>query len=239
MAILSSIKKGIRGIYKITSPSGRIYIGQSVDIYFRWNAHLTSKKVSTLFHSIKKYGANAHKFEVIHEISLTESQDYINKYECFYIELYSSFGFRMMNIKSGGSNGALSEETKLKISKSLKGKQNTLGKKLSQEHKEKIRVTSTGRKASPLMIQKLIERNKSKKGCVGPRLGSKMSEEHKEKLRKLSTGRKLSPESILKREARRKINRKKAVWSEEARKKMSEWMKIRRAIEKQGGLNAI
>lgn len=25
------------GVYKITNPSGKIYIGQSVDIYNRWN----------------------------------------------------------------------------------------------------------------------------------------------------------------------------------------------------------
>ena len=30
------------GIYKITSPTGRIYIGQSVDIYYRWNDYKTN-----------------------------------------------------------------------------------------------------------------------------------------------------------------------------------------------------
>jgi hypothetical protein len=75
------------------------------------------------------------------------------------------------------------------------------------------------------MVQKLIERNKSKKGQVGPRLGHKMPEHVKEALQSANKGRKLSPESIAKREAARKINRKPAVWSEDARKKMSERMK--------------
>ena len=31
--------KKITGIYKITSPSNKIYIGQSKNIYSRWNAY--------------------------------------------------------------------------------------------------------------------------------------------------------------------------------------------------------
>ena len=53
----------ICGIYKITSPTGKIYIGQSVDIKKRWNHHkyAKDKKCSKLYSSFKKYGYNAIK----------------------------------------------------------------------------------------------------------------------------------------------------------------------------------
>ena len=57
------------GIYKITSPTNRIYVGQSLDIEGRFNAYknLYSKilKQPRIYNSIKKYGAENHKFEII------------------------------------------------------------------------------------------------------------------------------------------------------------------------------
>ena len=56
------------GIYKITSPSGRIYIGQSWNIKKRLNAYKTlyaSKKQRLLNRSFVKYGYENHKFQII------------------------------------------------------------------------------------------------------------------------------------------------------------------------------
>lgn len=46
------------GIYKITNPNGRIYIGQSTDIKFRWGIYrkLKCKDQPSLYNSLKKYG---------------------------------------------------------------------------------------------------------------------------------------------------------------------------------------
>jgi group I intron endonuclease len=46
------------GIYKITNPKGKIYIGQSVDIEKRkyYYQALHCKKQTMLYNSIKKYG---------------------------------------------------------------------------------------------------------------------------------------------------------------------------------------
>lgn len=64
----------ICGIYKITSPKGKIYIGQSTDINFRWSNYikLYCKKQAKLYGSLKKYGVSNHKFEVIEECSSSE-----------------------------------------------------------------------------------------------------------------------------------------------------------------------
>ena len=61
----------VSGIYKITSPTGRIYIGQSIDIYKRGKdyARVSSslKQQKRLYNSIKKYSPDRHIFEIIEE----------------------------------------------------------------------------------------------------------------------------------------------------------------------------
>lgn len=55
------------GIYKITSPSGKIYIGQSVNIERRFLDYKKSLKKSQikLYNSIKKYGKFKNKTNLI------------------------------------------------------------------------------------------------------------------------------------------------------------------------------
>ena len=55
------------GIYKITSPSGKIYIGQSVDIQRRWRDYKSRVKGTqkALTRSFNKYGARNHQFDII------------------------------------------------------------------------------------------------------------------------------------------------------------------------------
>jgi len=58
------------GIYKITSPSGKVYIGQSTCVESRISDYrrLTScKKQRRLYSSLKAHGAVAHVFDVIEE----------------------------------------------------------------------------------------------------------------------------------------------------------------------------
>lgn len=57
------------GIYKITNPKGKIYIGQSIDIERRFKEYkgVYCKNQRKLYYSLKKYGWENHKFEVIEE----------------------------------------------------------------------------------------------------------------------------------------------------------------------------
>jgi len=105
------------GIYKITSPSGRIYIGQSVDIENRWKyyKHINSIKCQLkLYNSLKKYGYENHKFEVLEECS----KEQLNEREIYWGLHFNTIN-EGLNHKLGNQNSIISEETKIKMSKKI------------------------------------------------------------------------------------------------------------------------
>lgn len=83
------------GIYKITSPSKKIYIGQSINIQKRFNQYKWSKAKSQpiLHRSFKKYGIDKHKFEII--CCCEKSNLY--KMEAYYQILFSANGKNGLN----------------------------------------------------------------------------------------------------------------------------------------------
>lgn len=106
------------GIYKITSPSGKIYIGQSVNIHARFKSYKNKKITNNqtkLERSFKKYG---HKNHVLEVIELCDKSK-LNEREIFYIKKFNSFESEHgLNLKAGGHNGGMcSEETKQKLRK--------------------------------------------------------------------------------------------------------------------------
>ncbi len=143
----------ICGIYKITSPSKSIYIGQSIDITFRWYKYKKNhcKTQNKLNNSFKKYGAENHLFEIVCQCDRSE----LNNLEVYYIELFQTFNSKHgLNLRSGGEGkGNMSEETKKKISEIQKGKRvgkdhHFFGKKHSIETKNKISASRIGIKHS-------------------------------------------------------------------------------------------
>lgn len=121
------------GIYKITSPSNKVYIGQSVNINKRWRQHRNYiSDNSRLYNSFDKYGVENHKFEVIEECSVEK----LNERERYWQEYYDVIGKNGLNLKltkTKDKSGHLNNDVKLKISKSK------IGKKLSDEVVEKIK----------------------------------------------------------------------------------------------------
>lgn len=187
------------GIYKITSPSNKTYIGQSVDIEKRFKTYkrLNCKSQKKLYASFLKYGVENHKFEIIEECEIVV----LDKLEKYYVDFYNTFNTKLgLNIRDGGGNSAkLSEEQKQKISNSLKGKNHSkerieanrkgqLGKKLSEEHKEKIRLNNTkpnlGKKAS---LETRLKQSLSHL-CKQQRLGCKLTEAQKKHLSEINKG---------------------------------------------------
>ena len=150
----------ISGIYKITCvPTGKVYIGQSCDIYNRWYMHKwelnKQKHVNKYFQRAwNKYEENAFVFEIIEFCD----EAVIDDKEKYYINFYQSTdrnkGF---NLDSGGNlNKKHSQETKEKIRQAQLGEKSPLYQKpLSKEHKEKISKTLTGIKRSNETIAKL------------------------------------------------------------------------------------
>lgn len=107
------------GIYKITSPSGKIYIGQSWDIKKRLRGYKNTPRFchnKFLKRSLLKYGSKAHSFEIMYVFPLDITQEVLDKYEYFYWEQYYSTGFKMFNSREPGSNGKHLNESKIKMS---------------------------------------------------------------------------------------------------------------------------
>ena len=83
------------GIYKITSPSNRIYIGQSIDIERRFKSYKTKKAKNQpkLFNSFLKYGTDNHQFEIIEECIFED----LNKRERYWQDYYDVCGKNGLN----------------------------------------------------------------------------------------------------------------------------------------------
>jgi group I intron endonuclease len=101
------------GIYKITSPSNKIYIGQSVNLKtrFRKYKYLNCKRQTHLYNSFVKYGVENHKFEIIEECSLEQ----LNEREIYWGNYFNVLDKNGLNLRLGDARGKCSEEMKLKI----------------------------------------------------------------------------------------------------------------------------
>lgn len=75
------------GIYKITNPNGKNYIGQSINIEKRFNQYkkLTCKNQVILYRSLLKYGVENHIFEVIEECNI----EILNERERYWQDFYN------------------------------------------------------------------------------------------------------------------------------------------------------
>lgn len=116
---ISEVRDHYGVIYKLTSPSGKCYIGQSTHVRSRFNSYKSVNSIKDqdkIYKALTKYGVNNFLFEII---DIAENKIEIDNKEIFYIELYDSVknGY---NLQYGGGNGKSSEETKLKLSKSKK-----------------------------------------------------------------------------------------------------------------------
>lgn len=131
------------GIYKITSPSGKVYIGQSVNITKRWKAYGNLHKSTCgphLLRSLNKHGYENHLFEIIELCSvecLSERETYWKQQELNKVNGdFSKVLFCELHDSGGGPR---SEQIKEKIRQSHTGKKRPegFGERLSQKTKGK------------------------------------------------------------------------------------------------------
>lgn len=135
------------GIYKIESPSGKVYIGQSIDIERRFKKYKrqVTKVQPKLYNSFMKHGSDNHIFTVLEECKpeeLTQKEDY-------WIKRYNSTE-EGLNVKQAGSKGKISESSKQKISKALSGRKITWGNKISLGNLGRKRSSETKKNLSNL-----------------------------------------------------------------------------------------
>lgn len=145
-------------IYKITSPTSRVYVGKTYDLRKRINAHKTAVRGGSaviLHSSIRKYGWDAHVLEVIEQVE----DERLNEREMFWISELKTYCHENpmgMNMTLGGdgqrSTWMHKTELRKRFSDRFSGAGNPFhGKKHSEESKRII-----GEKTSKRNLEKEI-----------------------------------------------------------------------------------
>jgi group I intron endonuclease len=124
------------GIYKFTSPTNKVYIGQSINVRVRWLLYRKNhcRGQIKLYRSFEKYSFENHQFEVIEECS----KDILDEREIYWGNYYDVLGNNGLNLKLGNGRGSCSEETKQKMSNSAKNKPK------SEIHKQNLKKPKYG-----------------------------------------------------------------------------------------------
>lgn len=139
------------GIYKITSPSGKVYIGRAKKLHTRYLRYSRLdndiKGQVRLYRSFLKYGVENHIFEVIEECEESE----LSRRERYWQDFYDVTGANGLNCilePTDNKKYEISEELREKYRKRNAGKNNPrYGKRWSEEHKKAQSEKMKGRYA--------------------------------------------------------------------------------------------
>ena len=147
--------------------NGKKYIGiTSNKPERRWRSGEGYKRSVKFYNSIKKYGWDSFKHEILYE-NLTEKEAKNIEQKLIKKNKKQNLSYNITDGGEGNKGWIVSEDTKKKISESHKGK------KLSEEHKRNIGLSGKGRVVSEDTKKKISESHK----------GKKLSEEQKQKLK--------------------------------------------------------
>ena len=142
-------------IYRYKSPSGKYYIGQTIDeerrrYNFLRDITYAGDKIN---YARKKYGPENFEYTVLMKVTGDDKEEiirYLNILEPFFIKQYNSIenGY---NSSEGGKNGLLSEYTKKKMSDSRRGKiPGNKGIPMTDEQRLKISIAKKGKPSARL-----------------------------------------------------------------------------------------
>lgn len=215
-------------IYRYKSPSGKYYIGQTIDensrrrAFLTYNAQYGGIKIDN---ARRKYGPENFEYTVLIKITgdnPEEVKNYLNILEEGFIKMYDSFknGY---NSTTGGDSRILSEESRKILSEAHKGQVSHMkGKHLSEEAKQKLSKSLRGMKAwnkgIPMSEEQKKKLSEVHKGKPSGRKGMKLNDEWRKKLSEAHKG--------------KPSGRKGVKHSEETRIKMSESLKGRKTWNK-------
>ena len=104
------------GIYILTSPSGKQYVGKDSNLPRRAKEHLSGKSPQCrhIHRAIKKYGADAFDVEIIQYPGISEKTlDSVERWKIKHLQTLVPNGY---NLTEGGEGGKPSEETRQKMS---------------------------------------------------------------------------------------------------------------------------
>lgn len=183
-------------LYRLTSPSGRMYIGIAKNARKRWVEHSYDARCGSscaLHKAIRKYGFDKFKKEIL----VTSTFSYVKEMEVKAIAAYSTMAPVGYNMTAGGDGMIgyiLTDDDRLNMSLAQKGR------KHSEESK---RLRSEKLKGLPLSE---ATRQKLKDAWLRRKAEKPMTVETKRKLSLASTGKKHSVETKAKLSAIRKAN---------------------------------
>lgn len=130
------------GIYKITNPKGKVYIGQSVNIEDRWEKghkyNIGSGK--KLKHSFSKYGWKNHTHTILEECSIED----LTQRETYWIKYYDSFKKGLNSTNIGGIQGYKDVLWKQSHHKGMKGRKGYWEGKQRPKHSKWIKENGSG-----------------------------------------------------------------------------------------------
>ena len=176
-------------VYKLVSPNGKSYIGQTNWLEKRFSVHRNSKTRTYLSMAIQKYGFDNFTKTILHEgLAIDES----NYYEAKYIEELNTLFPNGYNLRTGGDNSIPCETTRQRMSVAQKARQ-----PFPEAHRKAISEKAKGRSVSDTHRENLSKALS----------GKKKSAEHCLKNGLAKKGIKQSPEHVAKRVATNKANK--------------------------------
>lgn len=193
-------------IYKYTSPSNKVYIGQTIHEHTRYMRHKRIEWDNKFHRAIKKYGFEKFTYEVIFTIDnddrkrIKEKLDFMERY---YIRKYDSLN-NGYNLTEGGEGGSGKHTEEFKKMMSDKMKENNPAWNMTDEWRQHIADSQRGKKMSQEFCKKTSERMKSNNPMKNPEVAAKMalskngkhlSEEHKNKISEAQKGKKVTVET--------------------------------------------
>ena len=130
-------------IYKLTFPSEKSYIGQTIrDIHKRLEEHPVKTGCSAVYNAIQKYG-----WEKVEKEWYEVPDEDLNFYEEMLVALLGTLSPGGYNLKEGGGNGKPSEESRQKMSDAKSDEKHPMyGKEHTEETKQKISKAQTDEK---------------------------------------------------------------------------------------------
>ncbi len=185
------------------------YVGVSQNIEKRWRTHKTLLNSNYHHNKYLQNSWNKHQ-ESDFEFHILEEIDCYNKLYDIEKEYASTFGYGDLKLcfnigtpgeKSSGMLGKKhTDETKRKMSEAQRGEKNHMfGKKLSEEHRQKIKEALTGKKHTEETKRKISE---AQQGEKNHNFGKKLSEETKQKMSEANKGEKNAHSKLTELQAR-------------------------------------
>lgn len=158
------------GIYKITNPKGKIYIGQSINLEKRkreYSKLQSCKNQKKLYTSLIKYGFNSHNFEIIEQCTILELNIRERYWQDFY-NVLSKEGLNCLLTRTNDKAGKCSKEVAEKIGNSNRGKKKP---PRTEQHRRNLSESLQGNVISSEARQKIREANIQRgqwKGAANP-----------------------------------------------------------------------